>query len=163
MGQKRVTLHFSKSDTSSSLSAFNGLLCEIVDRTRCTDLVLVRDHVPQTLIVYDANVNIRFKFLAGNSRVHGLVSIVIEASGRKFLPEKLGCGMVLIKLEWCRVLGMAMERPRLCCQGLDKHTNGHTRWEGMRIDNDIWHNPSFRERHVNRGPLLGNNTLLSVT
>ncbi len=49
--------------------------------------------------------------------------------------DKVVWGLTL--LEGCCINKVAIQGSNLAGEGLDKHTNGHTRWEGMRIDDQI--------------------------
>lgn len=57
MGQEGVTLHLSETDTTTALSSLDGLVREVVDWAGGTHLVLVGDHMTQTLIVDNLNVS----------------------------------------------------------------------------------------------------------
>ena len=45
---------------------------------------------------------------------------------------------------------------------LYQHSNGHSTWERMRVDDDVGLHPALRERHVDSGPFLGADTFLPV-
>lgn len=66
-------------------------------------------------------------------------------------------------LERRRILSHSMHRSRLTRQTLDKHTNRHSTRERVRVDDDIGLHPALGEGHVDSRPLLGANTLLTVS
>jgi hypothetical protein len=55
MRDQRVPFHLSESHAARALPALHGLLRHRIDRARRAHLVLVRDHVPQALVVHDAH------------------------------------------------------------------------------------------------------------
>ena len=71
-----------------------GLSGQRVDWPCCPDLELVQDHVSETLIVNDSDVNVRSELLAGNPRVHWLVAIVVVSCGLELFTEVINCGVV---------------------------------------------------------------------
>ena len=77
MGNHGISFHFPETDASEPLSPFDRLLSERVDWTGCADLEFIVDHMSKTLIEYTANIHIRIKLRPQDSRVHGLVSVVI--------------------------------------------------------------------------------------
>ncbi|KAH3686324.1 hypothetical protein WICPIJ_002686 [Wickerhamomyces pijperi] len=56
-----------------------------------------------------------------------------------------------------------MKSTSLTCKRFNKHTNSHTRWESVRVNDDVWLDTGFGERHVNLWPFSGTNTLLTVS
>lgn len=87
MGNKCVTLHFSKSHTSFILSAANRLPRSGDNRTRGTHLKLVIYHVAESLVKHRANENISAEFSASHSRVHGFVAVEVQAQGAKLVTN----------------------------------------------------------------------------
>ena len=65
MRNQRISLHLSEPNTSRAFPTFNGLLCDAVDGTGCSDLVFVENHVSETLVVDYAEVDVGGEFLAG--------------------------------------------------------------------------------------------------
>lgn len=76
---------------------FDGLACDGVDWSRRPHLELVEDHVSQSLVIDDANVDIRCELLTGYTRIHGLVAIIIVSRGQELLAEVFYCGIFLGK------------------------------------------------------------------
>ena len=64
-----------------------------INRPRSTDLELVEDHVPETLIVDNTNVDVRGELLPGDPGIHWFVAVVVVARSKKLLPEVVNCGI----------------------------------------------------------------------
>ena len=56
-----------------------------------------------------------------------------------------------------------MHRSSLSSHTLDEHPDGHPRRESVRVDDDVGLHSTLGEGHVDGGPLLRANSLLSVT
>lgn len=138
MRQQRITFHFTETDTTGTLPALDWLMGEIVDRPSCTHLILVADHVTQTLVKHHAQVYVAVQFFARNAAVHWLISVVLIASQLQLLTEMINGLLLLTELEWRRVLRNAMQCTSLSSHRLDKLTDGHTGRESVRIDDDVW-------------------------
>ncbi len=41
-------------------------------------------------------------------------------------------------LEGGRIHKVTIQSSNFACQGLHQHANGHSRWEGMGVDDEIW-------------------------
>jgi hypothetical protein len=74
----------------------NGLSSERVDGSGRSDLELVVDHVSETLVVDDAEVDVCRELLAGDSRVHGLVSEIIVTRLEELLAKVVD-GRVVVR------------------------------------------------------------------
>ena len=96
MSEQRVALHLTHTDSTTLFTALDGLVREVVDFTRGSHLELVVDHVTETLVVDQANINIAFELLAGDAGVHGLVAVVVVACGAE-LVAKVIRGCVLLR------------------------------------------------------------------
>lgn len=59
------------------------------------DLELVQNHVSQTLVVDHSDVDVRGKFLPGNTGVHWFVPVVIVTSGKQLLSKVVNSGVLL--------------------------------------------------------------------
>ena len=95
MRDESVTLHLSEPDTSRTFATFHRLLRYGVYGACCSHLEFIQHHVPQTLVVDDAQIDVGGKFLARNSRVHWFISVIVVPS-RKELLAKVVYGCVLL-------------------------------------------------------------------
>lgn len=147
MGEQGVALHLAEPDAARALAALDRLARERIDRAGRPDLELVVDHVPQPLVVDEAEVDVGRKLLAGDARVHGLVAVVVVAGGNELLAKVLDRRVVVREpakagesdqlrsqlvrtkerdaLEWRAVLGKAVHRARLAGHRLDQHADRH--------------------------------------
>ena len=77
------------------LTYLDGLTGDGIDRARCPHLELVQYHVPETLVIHDADVDVRREFLTGDAGVHRFVAVVVVACGKKLLPKIVNSGIFL--------------------------------------------------------------------
>ena len=76
----------------------------MVKRTSRPDLPLVTDHMPQSLVVDDSDINIRLELLARDARVHGLIPVIVVPRQSQLLAKVVGGSVVLGKVEGRAVL-----------------------------------------------------------
>lgn len=163
MSKQRITLHFSNTDTTTLLSTLNWLTSHLRHWSCSSDLELVVHHVSQTLVVDDSDVNICMEFLASDTRIHWLIAMVVIPSLHELMTEIITRSILFVEFKRCAILRKTMQRSSFTRQRLDEHADRHTRRESVGIDDDIWLDSRFRERHVDTRPFLRANTLLSVT
>ncbi|KAG5459468.1 MAG: hypothetical protein BJ554DRAFT_127 [Olpidium bornovanus] len=173
VGEQRVALHLAEADASGALAAFQRLLREVVHRARRPDLVLVRHHVPQPLVVHDADVDVRLELLARHPAVHGLVAVVVVTGFQQLLAEVVR-GVVepgprteqpprhAISRERRGVLRDPVQRAALRGDALHEHPDGHPRREGVRVYDDVGLHPGLGKRQVHGRILLAAHALLPV-
>ena len=162
MGKKRVPFHFTKANATGTLAALDWLLGEIVEGPGGADLEFVRDHVAETLVVDNTNVDISLEFLAGDAAVHWLVAMVIVASLAELLTEEGGGGVLFVELEGRGVLGEAVEGAGFGRHALDEHADGHAGGKGVGVDDNVGTHAALGEGQIDEGILLAHDTLLSV-
>lgn len=75
----------------------DGLLSEVVDGSRCSYLELVRDHVAQTLVVDDPEVDVGVELGASDATVHDLIAIVVVAGRFELLTKVVHCAMLFVE------------------------------------------------------------------
>ena len=163
MGEKSIALHFTHTDTTTLLTTLDGLASRRHDRTSGTHLVLVVNHVTQTLVVDDTDVNVRLELLARDARVERLVAVVVVAGLHELVAKVVAGRVLLVELEGRRVLRESVQGTGLAGERLDEHTDCHARRESVRVDDDVGLDASLREGHVDGAPLLRAHTLLTVT
>lgn len=156
VSEEGVALHFSDANTTALGAALDGLAGERGDGTGGADLVLVVDHVAETLVVDDADVDVRAELLARDAGVHGLVAVVVVAGALELVPEVLdgGLAFLVFEFEGRGVLGVAVQGAGFAGEGFDEHADGHAGGEGVRVDDYVWLHAGFGEGHVGHGPLL---------
>ena len=114
MGDDRVSLHLSKSNSAMSLPALQRLSGQLVDGSCCSHLRLVAHllltdtrhthHMTQSLIVHHADVDVRLQFISPDARIQRLAAIVIESCSSQLLAKIVHCTLLLAKLERRRIL-----------------------------------------------------------
>ena len=77
MAKQRITLHFTKANTTGALAAFHWLMRQWVNGSRCSHLVLIRNHVTQALVVNLAHKNIDIEFFPSDARVQTFMTVVV--------------------------------------------------------------------------------------
>eukprot|EP00160_Parvularia_atlantis_P019732 Unigene7868_Nuclearia_a/m.24167 Unigene7868_Nuclearia_a/g.24167 ORF Unigene7868_Nuclearia_a/g.24167 Unigene7868_Nuclearia_a/m.24167 type:complete len:339 (-) Unigene7868_Nuclearia_a:1067-2083(-) len=160
--EQRVALHLAKADAASALAALDGLLRQVVHGAGRADLELVRDHVPQALVVHHAQVDVGVKLGARDAAVHGLVAVVVVPRRAQLLTKVVDRAVLLIELERRRILAQRVQRPGLARHALNEHADGHARGERVRVDDHVRHHARLAEGHVDRGPLDAAHALLPV-
>ena len=103
MRDHTVTLHLSEADTAHFLSSFDRLVREYVIRTASSCLALIGDHVPQSLVVNDTNVDVDLHLLTINARVHGLVTKIVVTMLSQFFAEVVDCIIIYIAFKWLNI------------------------------------------------------------
>jgi hypothetical protein len=126
VGNQGVTLHLSDTDTTTLGTTLYGLSGQCVDGTRCTHLELVVHHVTETLVVNQTHVDVGGEFTTRNTRVQGLVTVVVVACLLELLTEVVGGGVFLGELEGRAVLGKTVHGTCFAGHGLDHLGDGHT-------------------------------------
>mmetsp|Transcript_48343 Transcript_48343/g.151932 ORF Transcript_48343/g.151932 Transcript_48343/m.151932 type:complete len:203 (+) Transcript_48343:526-1134(+) len=138
------------------------LLSERVDRPARAHLVLVRHHVPQPLVVDDADKDLHLHLGAVEARVHRLGAVVRKAGRAQLLPKVVHRTVLVRELEGRRVLRDAVRGARLGCHHLEEHTDGHARREAVRVEQDVGRDARLGEGHVLCGPQPREHALLAV-
>src|SRR5271156_4415933 len=72
-----IALHLAEANSAVHFAAFDRLTRDGVDWTCRSDLCFVTDHVPESLIVYDADEYVCAKFLSCDTAVHRLAADVV--------------------------------------------------------------------------------------
>ena len=132
MCNERISLHLPKSDTTCPLSPLSmgekkkqaisftrvsggfpcfcdwntyldGLSGQWVDRPCRPDLELVQDHMSETLVVDNSDVNVRGELLASDPGVHWLVAIVVVPRGLELFTKVINRGIVFAEPETKRL------------------------------------------------------------
>jgi len=158
-----VTAEAQEEERGKRKAHLDRLTSELIERSSCSYLPLVTDHVTKTLIVDDTDVNVGVKLFSGNSRVHRFVSVVVVSSGFELFSKVLERCVVLGEVERCTILCESVHCSCFRCDRFDEHTDRHSRRESVRVDDDVGLHAGFTERHVDGRVLLRTDTLLSVT
>jgi hypothetical protein len=163
MSKKRISFHLSESNSTLLLSTFHWLVCKNVYRSSCSGLRFVRDHVSKSLIIDTSHVYIDFHLISKYSGHHCFITIVVIAVLHKFFSEEIDSIVVLVFFKSFCVYEFSIQTSTFTSEGFDKHTNCHSGWESVRIDNDIWSYTIFSEWHVFLWPDDTHYTLLSMS
>ena len=105
----RVTLHLAQTDAAVLFAALQRLARQLVDGARGAHLRLVGDlpvknggcphHVSETLVVHDADVDVRLQLVAPDAAVEGLAPVVVEARRLQLLAKIVHGALLLAELE----------------------------------------------------------------
>lgn len=152
MGQERVSLHLSKSNTSVLLPTFDRLVGEDVVWASGSCLRLIRHHMAQSLIVHDTKVNVDFHLIPKYARIHRFISIIIVSLFDELVSKVANAIVVFVLLECLSLEELASQSASFRRQTLNEHPNGHPRGKGVRVDQDVWDYALLCEGHINVGP-----------
>lgn len=97
MSDKSISFHFSETNTPTTFSTLHGLSRHRINRPCRSDLEFVVHHVSETLIVDNAEVDIRSKFLTCDTRIHRFVAPVVVTSGYKLFTEMVNGGVLFVE------------------------------------------------------------------
>mmetsp|Transcript_2207 Transcript_2207/g.6657 ORF Transcript_2207/g.6657 Transcript_2207/m.6657 type:complete len:452 (-) Transcript_2207:1102-2457(-) len=161
--KERVALHLAQADAAVELAPLDGLPRLRVHRALGAHLVLVGHHVPETLIIDNAKVDVKLHLAPVDARVHGLRARVGVTRSDELAAEVVRSGLTLAKLEGrCVLGGQAVESAGLGCEALDEHPHRHAGGEGMRVDDHVRGHARLGEGHVLLGPEAAEHALLAV-
>ena len=57
----------------------------------------------ETLVIHDADVDVRREFLAGDARVHGFVAVIVVSCRKELFPKVVDCPIFFREPTWCLV------------------------------------------------------------
>ena len=81
-----------------------------------------------------------------------------------YLFRKIVDGIIILVLterKRCRIVHLPVDSPRLSRHSLNHHSNCHSTWETVRIENNIREQSARCPRDILARPLLAANTLLT--
>lgn len=107
MGEERVSLHLSESNTTLLLSTLDWLMGQYIVWTCGSCLTLIGHHVSQSLIVDNTDEDINSHLVTEDTRVHGLISIVVVTLLQKFFPKEINNVVVFILLKSFHILELS--------------------------------------------------------
>ena len=77
-------------DSKKRASHLDRLTGQWVDRPSRSDLEFVIHHVPETLVVDHADVDVCGELFSRDSRIHRLIAVVVVPRGQELLAKVLG-------------------------------------------------------------------------
>ncbi len=163
VSQQSVPLHLSEADSSLNVPPSQWLIGHFISRSSGSDLELVRDHVPQALVVNHPDEDVCLELQAAYARVEALRAIVVVPCGFQHFTEMLERRALLRELERCGVMTQAVEGCRFSSHALDEHPDGHSGGEAVRVEQDVRAHAALSEGHVLRGPQSAQDSLLTVS
>lgn len=125
MSQETVTLHLSKTNSSSHFSSFDGLMGERLDPSCRTNLEFVFDHVTEALIVNDPKENISLHQGPRNSRIHRFIAVIVVASLQQLLSKVINCSLLFVEPKFAEY--SPSEKPNKS----ESETRLKTHWKGV--------------------------------
>mmetsp|Transcript_36742 Transcript_36742/g.103675 ORF Transcript_36742/g.103675 Transcript_36742/m.103675 type:complete len:295 (-) Transcript_36742:463-1347(-) len=144
VGEDAVALHLAKAQAAVPGAPLCGLTCEDLGGAAPAAVDLVVHHVLQALVVRRAQEDGHKELLPGVSVVHRLEATHLVAEPVEDLGHLVhahvseGAGIALLSQD-CR---------HLAHQALDEMADGHAGGDSMWVDDEIWHDPLHRPRHV---------------
>jgi len=162
MRNQGVALHLADADPAALRPSFDWLARDGVDGPRGPDLELIADHVPEPLVVHDAEIYVGGELAARDAAVHGFVAVEVVARLQQLVAEEVACSVCFVEGEGRAVLCEAVEGASFAGQGLDEHADCHAGGEGVRVDDDVGLDAGFAEGHGFAGPEHGADALLAV-
>ena len=117
----------------------------------------------QSLVINITHVYVDFHFIAKYSRHHVFVSVVVIAVLHKLFSEEVDGIIILIFFKCFSIDEFSVKGTTFTSEGFDKHTNCHSRWESVRVNDNVWSNTLLGERHVFLWPDLTHYTLLTMS
>lgn len=72
-----LSIHGRKKEAEAQETHLDRLTSKGIDGACRSYLKLVENHVTEALVIHNADVDVRCKFLASDARVHGLVAIIV--------------------------------------------------------------------------------------
>ena len=89
VAKQRVSLHLAHPDASPCFAALHWLVGEVVNRSHAAALELVRDHVPQALIVHHPNEDVHLELEPACAADHGLPTQTAESVLSERITKRL--------------------------------------------------------------------------
>lgn len=163
VSQQSIPFHLSEPDSSLDVPPSHWLIGHFISRSRSSHLELVRDHMTQALVVNHPDEDVCLKLQATDAGVEPFRSIEVVSCCFQHLAKVLQCRFFLREPEGCGVVRQAMEGRRFSSHALDKHSDGHSRGEAMRVEQDVWAHTTLGEGHVLRGPQTAQDSFLTVS
>lgn len=154
-----ITLHLSESETTISRTTFDGLPRHDLHRPTGASVDLVVHHVAQTLVVCRPKEDLGAQLPPRVPVVHDLETARLVP----MLPQEVRDAVDRDLGEGCGIALHALEGGHLGKQALDQMGDGHTRRNGVRVDDDVGCDALGGERHVLLAVGHSNSSFLTVT
>ena len=88
--------------------------------------------------------------------------MIVESMWNKFLSKIVNNIIIFIRLECLIFKGFTLKCGRFSSHTLYKHTNSHSWWKSIRINNNIRSHTSLSKRHINFRPQHWKYTFLTM-
>mmetsp|Transcript_10927 Transcript_10927/g.19942 ORF Transcript_10927/g.19942 Transcript_10927/m.19942 type:complete len:225 (-) Transcript_10927:2758-3432(-) len=112
----------------------------------------------QTLVECRSNEDTSIQWTPRMTLVHGFIPMALISHGMQTFTNVIHLDIG----EWSGISLAALEHGNLSKNTFNQLCNGHSRRNGMRVDNDIRHNTLARERHILLTVTHSNRTLLTM-
>ena len=142
MGHHAITLHLAETETTVTSATFGWLARQNLCRTATSRMDLIAHHMLQALIIGRIEEDHNLHSFSSEPIVHDFVAVSLVTQVVQLVRDVL----YGLPLERCGVTLIAIQTCDLAKNGLNQVTNGHTRWDGVRIDNHVWHHALNSER-----------------
>lgn len=159
MRNQSVSFHFSQSDSTSFFSSLDWLSCERINWTFTSCLILILNHVSQSLIENYTLVNIRFHHHSIHSRIQSFCASFLKP----VLLQNLLVIFIVAGLEAFELLLISVKAFSFGNYLLQQHTYSHSRRKSVRINDNVWADTGFRKRHFLLRPQRRHDTFLTVS
>ena len=137
---------------------FPSIICENFV-VFCQTMYLVCYHMFQPLVICRADKNLRPDLFTCPSIIHNLITISFHSRHLQYFRDILN-GTIVI---WRRISESPNMTPSFSHNTFHKLRNSHTRWNGVRIHNNIRHNSILGIWHILVFICHTNSSLLSTT
>ena len=158
-----IPLHLAESRAPSAFPPLDRLSRELIHRARRPHLILIRDHVPQTLVIDQPEENAHVQLAPVHSAVHSLRAEVVVALLLQHLPEMTDGHVVFPVDEGSGVERDPGERGHFPRHGLDHHADGHARRVAVGVEDDVGDHAGLGEGHVFHGVETTAHAFLAVS
>ena len=159
MRDHAVPLHLTNTKTSIPATSFAGLASQRYNRTTSPRVLLVDDHVLQTLIEGRTHEDLSLHHLAGLPVIQDLVAIGMHAHLQHLSTQLLDLQVRI----WSSIAQSSLSHADLSEDTLHQLRNRHTRRHSVWIHNQIRTQTRARERHILLIHQHSNCSLLTVT
>jgi hypothetical protein len=139
-----ISFHLSESETTISGSTLSWLSCQDLGWTSSSRVHLISDHMLKSLIVSWTQEDEHFLFLSCETVVHNLITVSLVTQ----VMELISNFRNLLATERSGISSCAIKRRFLGQEALNQMTNCHTRWNSVRVDDQVWNNTFSCEREV---------------
>ena len=144
MRHHTVTFHLAETESTVTGTTFGWLARQDLCRTAASRMDLIADHMLQALVIGRIEEYHDLHSLSSEPVVHDLVAVSLVAQVVQLVRNVL----YGLPLERRGVSFVTVQTGNLAENSFDQVTNGHTRRDGVWVDNHVWHDALHSERKI---------------